>query len=269
MDQTPLIISMTFHFAIYVVDNILIPWAPVEKCGGSTVPVFKRSTTTMIEDKSTPPSEILGSRLRGLISHPLNDATSVEPVAKEICGWIDSFKDCNDRLRGLLRLSAELVLGGATAPRPNEVSHRGLGRLCRILDTATDGKHSEFLTSLWKERITEVGFLAKSTTGVESLPRYFALVTFAGELYDGALLKPDTLHSCTRTLSNLGSSFGLELACTLLEATGSTLREDSDGEQCFDAAVQAMLLSSRRDGISADIQHRVQVGLQLLRCRSC
>ena len=144
-----------------------------------------------------------------------------------------------------------------------------LGRLCKILDTATDGEHSEFLSSLWEEGIAEVELVAKGMAEAESWPEYRSLVVFAGELCDGALLQPDALRSSTRMLSNLGSNFGLELACTLLEATGYALRGDSDGEQCFDAAIQAMLLASGRDGISTDIRRRVQVCLQGLRCRSC
>ena len=217
-----------------------------------------RPTTTMTEGKFTPPSQTLTRRLRSLVANL--DETSVESTAKQVSGWIDSFKDRGDRFRGLLRLSAELVLEKATE-RPNRDFHRALGRLCKILDTVTDGEYSGSLNLLWKEEIQAAGveLLANDVAEPGSWPEYLALVVFAGELCDHGLLQPDALRDSTKMLGGLGSNLGLELACALLEATGSSLREDCQGKRCFDAAIQAMLSASGEDGISARIRQRVQV----------
>ena len=177
-----------------------------------------------------------------------------------MCEWIDSSKDQDDRFRGLLRLSAELVLEKAME-RPDHDFHHILGRFCRILDTATNGESSVFLNSLWKQDIHTAGveLLANDMAESGSWPEYLALVVFAGELSNKALLQPDALRSCTNMLSSSGSNLGLELACSLLEATGYSFPGDSNGKQYFDTAIQAMLLASGRDGISARIRHRVQV----------
>ena len=221
----------------------------------------------MTEDTSTPPSQTLTHRLRILIADL--DATSVESAAKQICEWIGSFKDHDDRFRGLLRLSAELVLEKAIE-RPNKDFHHVLGRFCKILDTATDGESSRFLNSLWKQEIQAAGveLLENDTAEAGNWPEYISLITFAGELCDEALLQPDPLRSCANMLSGSGSNLGLELACTLFEAAGRALREDGDGRQYFDTVIQAMLTTSTGDGISARIRHRVQVCLQDLRYRS-
>lgn len=222
----------------------------------------------MTEGNSTPPSQTLTRRLRSLIANL--GAASVESTAKQICGWIDSFKDRNDYFRGLTRLSAELVLEKAME-RPDQDLHHVLARLCNMLDTATDGKYSEFLNPLLTKEVEVAGaeFLENSTAEAGSWPEYLALVVFVGELCDAALLRPDALHSCVRVLGNIRSNLGLELACALLEATEYALCEDNDGKKCFDIAIQTMLSASRGDGISTPVRHRVQVGLEGLRCRSC
>lgn len=214
----------------------------------------------MTEEKSTPPSQTLTRRFRSLIAKL--DAASLESTTKQICGWIDSFRDRDDCFRGLTRLSAELVLEKAME-RPDQDLHHVLGRLCKILDTATDGKYSEFLNSLWTKEVQAAGteLLANSMAEAGSWPEYLALVVFAGELCDAALLQPNALRSCTRVLSNIRSNLGLELACTLLEATGYALCKDGDGKQCFETAVETMLSASRGGGISTHIRRRVQVGL--------
>ena len=223
----------------------------------------------MAGETSTPPSRTLARRLRTLIANL--DATSVESAAKQVCEWIDSFKNHDDRFRGLLRLSAELVLEEATG-RPNQDFHHLLGRLCRILDTATDGESSRFLNSLWKQEIQAAGAELQENAMAEagSWPEYHALVTFAGELCDQTLLQPDSLRSCISMLGGLGSNLGIELACALIEGTGYALYEDRDGKQCVDTAIQTMLSASREDGVSARMRNRVQVGLRLwgLGCRS-
>ena len=217
---------------------------------------------TMTEGKFTPPSLVLTRRLRSLITSL--DETSVESTSKQVSGWIHSFKDQDDRLRGLLRLSAELILGKAME-QPDKGPHHVLGRLCKILDIATDGEHSEFLNFLWKEQIQAAGveLLVNDTAEPGSWPEYLALVVFAGELCGEGLLQPDALRYCARMLGSLGSNLGLELACTLLERTGPALRKDVHGELCLNTTVQAMLSASRGDGISVDIRHRVQVGLSV------
>ena len=215
----------------------------------------------MVEDTSTPPSLTLARRLRTLIANL--DATSVESAAKQVCEWIDSFKNHDDRFRGLLRLSAELVLAEATGGS-NQGFHHLLGRFCKILDTATDGEFSRFLNSLWKQEIQAAGAELQTNAMAEagSWPEYHALVTFAGELCDQTLLQPDSLRSCISMLGGLGSNLGLELACTLIEATGYALHEDRDARQCVDTAIQTMLSASREDGVSARMRNRVQVGLR-------
>ena len=212
----------------------------------------------MTEDTSTPPSRTLTHRLRSLIANL--EATSVELTAKQVCEWIDSFNHHDDRFRGLLRLSAELVLEKAME-RPNQDFHHVLGRFCKVLDTATDGESSRFLNSLWKQEIQAAGVELLAMTEAASWPEYLALVIFAGELCDEALLQPGPLRSCVSVLSGSGSNLGLELACTLFEVTGCAIHEDRDGKQCFDIAIQAMLTASTGDGISARIRHRVQVCL--------
>ena len=218
----------------------------------------------MTEDTSTPPSRTLTCRLRSLIA--TLDAASVESTAKQVCEWIDSSKDHDDRFRGLLKFSAEIVLEEAMK-RPNQDFHYTLGRFCRILDTATDGESSRLLNSLWKQETQAAGveLTANNMAEAGSWPEYLALITFAGDLCDEALLQLDALRSCASMLSSLESNLGLELACALLEGTGYALREDRDGKQWFDTAIQTMLSASRGDGISARIRHRVQVGLQGLR----
>ncbi|KAF9652549.1 hypothetical protein BDM02DRAFT_2771353 [Thelephora ganbajun] len=211
----------------------------------------------MIEDKSTPPSQILTRRLRSLIANV--EETTVESSAEQICGWINSSEDRGGRFRGLLRLTAELVLGKAME-RPCLDFHHVLGRLCKILDTATDGEYSKSLNSLWKEEIQAAGveLLANDMAKEGSWPECLALVAFVGELCNKALLRPDDLCSCVGMLSNLRSNLGLELACTLLEATGYALCRDCDGKQHFDTAIQVMLLTLGGDGISVPIRRRVQ-----------
>ena len=226
-----------------------------------------RSTTTMTEDTSTPPSQALTRRLRSLIANL--DAKTVESTAKQVFEWIDSAEDDDDRFRGLLRLSAELILE-KVMERPSQDSPHVLGRFCKILDIATDGESSRFLNSLWKQEIQAAGveLLANNMAQAGDWPEYLTLVAFAGELCDEGLLQSDPLRSCVSMLSGSGSNLGLELACTLLEAIGCTPREDPDGKQCFDTAIRAMVVASKGDGISARIRNRVQVGLQDLWHRS-
>ena len=215
----------------------------------------------MTEDTSTPPSQALAHRLRSLVANL--DATSVESTAKQVCEWINSFEDQDDRFRGLLRLTAGIVLEEVMGRRNQDFRHL-LGSFCRILDTATDGESSRFLNSLWKQEIQAAGAELQANTMAEAgtWPEYHALLTFAGELCDQALLQPDSLRSCVSMLGGLGSNLGLELACTLVEETGYALREDRDGERCLNTAIQAMLSASGRDGISARMRRRVQVGLR-------
>jgi len=221
----------------------------------------------MTEDTSTPPSQTLTRRLRSLIANL--DAKSVESTAKQVFEWIDSAEDNDDRFRGFLRLSAELILE-KVMERPNQDSHHVLGRFCKILDTATGGESSRFLNSLWKQEIQAAGveLLANNTAQAGDWPEYLTLVAFAGELCDEGLLQSDSLRSCVNMLSISGSNLGLELACTLFETTGCSFREDPDGKQCFDTAIRVMLVVCKGDGISARIRHRVQVCPQGLRYRS-
>ena len=143
----------------------------------------------MAEGKSTSPSQILARRLRSLIANL--DETSVESTAKQVSGWIDSFKDQDDRFRGLLRLSTELILEKATE-RPNKDFHCTLGRFCKILDTATEGEYSGLLNMLWKEEIQAAGveLLANDMAQPGSWPEVLALVVFAGEVCDDGLCDP-------------------------------------------------------------------------------
>ena len=184
----------------------------------------------------------------------------MDSTAKQVSGWIDSFKDQGDRLRGLLRLSAELILE-KVMERPDKDLHRALGRFCKILDTVTEGEYSGLLNMLWKEEIQAAGIelLANDVAPPGSWPEYLALITFAGEVCDDGLLQPDDLRDCARMLGGLGSNLGLELACTLLETTGQSLREDCHGEHSFDTIIQGMLSASKGDGISARTRNRVQV----------
>jgi len=218
---------------------------------------------TMTEGKSTPPSQTLARRLRSLIANL--DETSVDSTAKQVSGWIGSFKGRDDRFRGLLRLSAELILDKATE-RPDRDFHRALGRFCKILDTVTEGEYSGFLNLLWKEEIQAAGveLLANDMAGPGSWPEYLALIVFAAELYGDGLLQPDAVRECARMLGCLGSNLGLELSCTLLETIGPSLHEDCHGELSFDTTIQVMLSASRGDGISERIRHRVQVGFSIL-----
>lgn len=208
----------------------------------------------MTEGKSTPPSQTLTRRLRSLIINL--DNASVESTAKQICGWIDSFKDRDDRFRGLLRLSAELILEGA-AGQPGRELYCILGRLCKILDTVTSGEHSKFLNLLWGEEVqaTSVELLANNTAEAGSWPECAALVAFAGELCNNGLLQPEVLRTCTKTLSGSRSNLGLVITCTLLEATGQVLCQDREGRDCFDNAIKTMLSG----GISVRVRSRVQV----------
>ena len=217
----------------------------------------------MTQGKSTQPSQALARRLRSLIADL--DKAAVDSTAKQVSGWIDSFKDQDDRFRGLLRLSAELVLEKAME-RPDKDLHRALGRFCKILNTVTEGVYSELLNSLWKEEIQAAGdeLLVNDMAQPGSWPEYLALVVFAGEVCDDGLLQPDDLRDCARMLGGLGSNLGLELACTLLETTGQSLREDCNGEHSFDTIIQAMVSASREDGISARTRNRVQVSFQAL-----
>ena len=217
----------------------------------------------MTQGKSTQPSQALARRLRSLIAGL--DEASVESTAKQVSGWIDSFKDQDDRLRGLLRLSVELVLEKAME-RPDKDLHRALGRFCKILDTVTGGEYSGLLNMLWKEEIQAAGgeLSANDMAQPGSWPEYLAPVVFAGEVCDDGLLQPDALRDCARMLGGLGSNLGLELACTLLETTGQSLREDCHGVHSFDMIIQAMVSASRGDGISARTRNRVQVNFQAL-----
>ena len=221
----------------------------------------------MTEETSAPPSRALARRLRDLIANI--DATSVESTAKQVCEWIDSFKDDDDRFRGLLRLSAEIGLEEVMDRRNQDFRH-SLGRFCKILDTATGGESSRFLNSSWKQAIHAAGAELQANTMAEAgtWPEYHALVTFAGELCDQSLLQPDSLRSCISMLCGLESNLGLELACTLIEETGYALRGDRDGEGCLITAIQAMLSASGRDGISARMRRRVQVSLRDISRRS-
>ena len=213
----------------------------------------------MTEGKFIPPSQTLTRRLRSLITNL--DETSVDSAARQVSGWIDSFKDRDDGFRGLLRCSAELVLEKAME-RPDRDLHHSLGRLCKILDTATDGEYSGFLSSSWEGEIRAVGveLLANEMAESGSWPECLALAAFAGELCVEGLLQPDALHSCIGMLGSVGSNLGLEVACTLLEATGPILCEDRPGKHCVDTTIQTMLSSSSKDGISAHTRRRVQVG---------
>jgi len=159
----------------------------------------------MAEDTPTPPSQTLTRRLRSLIANL--DAKSVESTANQVFEWIDSAEDNDDRFRGLLRLSAELILENVME-RPNQDSHHVLGRFCKILDTATDGESSRFLNSLWKQEIQAAGveLLANNMAQAGDWPEYLTLVAFAGELCDEGLLQSDPLRSCVSMLSGSGSS---------------------------------------------------------------
>jgi hypothetical protein len=211
-------------------------------------------TTTMTEDKSTPPSQTLTRRLRSLIANL--DNASIESAAKQVCGWINSFKDRDDRFRGLLRLTAELILERAAGQFDRD-SHSVLGRLCKILDGATNGEHSKFLNLLWEEEVqaASVELQTNDTAEAGSWPECVALVTFAGELCSDELLQPGILQSCTRALSGSKSNLGVVVTCTLLEAAGEVLCRDPEGRDCFDAAVKTMLSG----GISGRMRSRVQV----------
>ena len=191
----------------------------------------------------------------------------MESTAKQVSGWIDSFKDRGDRFHGLLRLSAELTLEKAME-RPDKPFHCALGRFCKILDTVTEGEYSGLLSSLWKEEIQAAGveLLANDMAGPGSWPEYLALVVFAGELSEDGILQPGVLRDCARMLGGSGSNLGLELACTLIETTGNSLREDChDDPISFDTTIRAMISASTGDGISARIRQRVEVGLQVQR----
>ena len=205
--------------------------------------------------KSTPPSGTLTRRLRSLIINL--DNASVDSTAKQVCGWINSSKTCDDRFRGLLRVTAELVLE-RVAEKPDSDSHHFLGLLCKTLDTATDGEHSRLLNLLWEEELQAVGveLLANNTAEAGSWPECFALVTFAGELCNNALLRPDALRSCARLLSGSSSNLGLAVTCTLLEATGIVLSQDPEGRECFDTVIQTMLQGL---GSSSHMRRRLQV----------
>jgi hypothetical protein len=93
-----------------------------------------------------------------------------------------------------------------------------------------------------------------------SWPEFLTLVVFAGKLCNGGLLRPDTLRDCATMLGRLGSNLGLEFACAFLEVTGSTLHKGRHRKDCFSAAIQAILMASRGDGIALWIRRRVQVG---------
>lgn len=205
--------------------------------------------------KSTPPSKTLTRRLRALITNL--DNASVDSTAKQVCGWINSFKTSDDRFRGLLRLIAELVLEEAVEKFDRD-SHHVLVRLCKTVDTATDGEHSRFLNLLWEEELQAVSveLLANNTAEAGCWPECISLVAFAGELCSNTLLRPDALRSCARALSGSGSNLGLAVTCTLLEVAGQPLCRDREGKDFFDTVIQTMLL---RDGIPAHIRRRVQV----------
>lgn len=205
--------------------------------------------------KSTPPSQTLTRRLRTLITNL--DNASAESTAKQICGWINSFKTCDDRFRGLLRLTTELVLEKAAVQLDGD-SHYVLGCLCKTLDTATDGEYSTFLNLFWEEELQAVSveLLANTMAEAGSWPECLALVVFAGELYRNALLRSDTLRSCAMAICSSRSNLGLAVTCTLLETTGQSLCRDPEGRDCFDTVVKSMLLGG---GISAHMRRRVQV----------
>ena len=93
-----------------------------------------------------------------------------------------------------------------------------------------------------------------------SWPESLTLVVFAGELCNDGILHPDTLCDCAMMLGRLGSNLGLEFICAFFEATGSALHKDRHGKDCFNTAIQAILLASRGSGIALWIRHRVQVG---------
>ena len=215
-------------------------------------------TSIMAGKKSTPPSQTLTRRLRFLIGNL--DNASVDSSAKQVCGWINSFAHQDDRLRGLVQVTAELVLEKATE-RPSEDSHRFLGRLCKILDAATGGEYSKTLNVLWKEELQAVSaeLLANDTAEAGSWPECVALVSFAGELCRNELLRIDALRSSVITLSGSRSNLGLGVACTLLEATGDAICRDREGKNCFNAAIKAMLSASRGSGVPAYVRSRVQV----------
>ena len=208
----------------------------------------------MTEGKSTPPSQTLTRRLRSLLKKL--DNASVASAAKQVCGWINSFKDRDDRFQGLLRSTAELVLERAVE-RPDQDLHHVLARFCKILDTVTDGAHAKSLSHLWEEEVQAVGveLLANNSAEAGSWPECVALVSFAGELSSNALLQPNVLRSCARSLSGLKSNLGLSVACTLLEAAGQALCRDREGKDCFDDAIRTMLSGE----IPTQTRSRVQV----------
>ena len=214
----------------------------------------------MAGKKSTPPSQTLTRRLRFLIGNL--DNASVDSSAKQVCGWINSFAHQDDRLRGLVQVTAELVLEKATE-RPSEDSHRFLGRLCKILDAATGGEYSKTLNVLWKEELQAVSaeLIANDTAEAGSWPECVALVAFAGELCKNELLRLDDseLRSCIITLGGSRSNLGLGVACTLLEATGDAICREREGKNCFNAAIEAMLPASTGGGVPAHMRSRVQV----------
>ena len=142
--------------------------------------------------------------------------------------------------------------------KPHRDSHHVLGRFCKTLDTATDGEHSKFLNLLWEEELQAVSaeLLANNMAEAGSWPECLAVVAFAGELSNNALLRSDSLCSCARALSRSRSNLGLAVTCTLLETTGQTLRRDREGRECFDTVIQTILLE---DGISMHTRRRVQV----------
>lgn len=205
--------------------------------------------------KSTPPSKTLTRRLRTLIADL--DNASVESTTKQVSGWINSFKTCDDRFCGLLRLTTELVLEKA-AERHDKDLHQVLGRFSKTLDAATDGEYSKFLNLLWEEELQAVSveLLANDTAEAGSWPECVALAAFAGELCSNALLRLDALRSCAKALSGSRSNLGLAVTCTLLEATVQALCRDREGRDCFDSAIRTMLVG---DGISTHMRHRVQV----------
>jgi hypothetical protein len=215
-------------------------------------------TSIMAGKKSTSPSQTLTRRLRFLITNL--DNASVDSSAKQVCGWINSFARQDDRFRGLMQVTAELVLEKATE-RPDEDSHRFLGRFCHILDAATGGEYSKTLNVLWKEELQAVSaeLLANDTAEAGSWPECVALVAFAGELCKNELFCLDVLHSYIVTLGGSRSNLGLGVACTLLEATGEAICRDHQGKNCFNAAIEAMLSASTGSRVSAYMRSRVQV----------